>query len=117
MSAYAAKLDRVLSRMGGIYHTRDILERIADGRMQSFVHGNSWLITEINAFPRARTLDWIAAVGDLPDWEALHDDALRFADKLNIPLIRAYGRRGWFPLIEGRGWRTLTVNQVYIKEP
>jgi hypothetical protein len=114
---YHRKLDRVLDRMGGVYHTSDILDRIADGRMQSFVEGNSWLITQVCEYPRAKTLDFVAAVGDLKDWPVLHDLALSYADHLNIPLIRAYGRRGWFPMIEDRGWKILTVNQVYVKEP
>ena len=114
--SYHKKLDRVLDRMGGIYHPSDILDRIADGRMQSFVHGNSWLITEINVFPRARTMDWIAAIGDLDDCRVIHDMALDFADKLNIPLIRAYGRRGWLPDAQRHGWRRVTTNDVYLKE-
>lgn len=102
-ATYQAKLDRVLDRMG-IYHWRDIKERLDDGRMQSFAHGNSFLVTEINQFPRARTMDWLVAVGDIEDWEPIHDEALAFADKQNISLIRAYGRRGWLPRIEERGW-------------
>jgi hypothetical protein len=115
-AVYHRKLARVLDRMGGVYLPQDILARIADGRMQSFAHRNSWLITEVNQFPRALAMDWIAAVGDLDDWRILHHDAIRFADRNNVSLIRAYGRRGWFPLIRDHGWRRLTVNQVYLRE-
>jgi hypothetical protein len=113
---YQHKLERVLDRMGGLYKLPDLLERIGDGRMQSFVHGQSWAITEINVFPHARALDIVAAIGDLDDCRVLHDQVVGFADRLNIPLIRAFGRRGWIPDAEARGWRRLTVNQVYLRE-
>jgi hypothetical protein len=74
------------------------------------------LVTQINVYPRAKALDWIAAVGDLEDWRTIHDAAVSFADKHDISLIRAWGRRGWAPFIKDHGWRTLTVNQVYVKE-
>ena len=113
---YQDKLNRVLERMGGVYHWRDIQERLDDGRMQSFAHGNSFLVTQVQTFPRARTLDWLLAVGDLADWQDIHAQAIDFADRNNISLIRAQGRRGWMPLIKDHGWRELTVNQVYQRE-
>jgi hypothetical protein len=115
-ATYHQKLDRVLDRMGAIYTLRDILERLEDGRMQSFARGNSMLVTQINVYPRARTLDFIAAVGDIEDWEPIHGEALAFADRHDISLIRAYGRLGWWPRIRDHGWRRLTVNQVYQRE-
>jgi hypothetical protein len=115
MIGYEEKLDRVLDRMGGVYHWRDIKERLEDGRMQSFAHGNSMLITQINVYPRARALDWLAAVGDMEDWRPIHDAAIDFAGRHDVSLIRAHGRRGWAPFIRDHGWRTLTVNQVYQK--
>ena len=113
---YHRKLARVLDRMGAVYTLGDILDRLADGRMQSFAHGNSMLVTQISPFPRAKALDFVAAVGDIEDWRPIHDDAVRFADSQDISLIRAYGRRGWMPFIRDHGWRTLTTNQVYVKE-
>lgn len=113
---YFKKLDRVLDRMGRLYTWQDIMERLSDGRMQSFAHGNSLAVTEVAIFPRARVLDIILAVGDLKDCRALHDEVVRFADKLDIPLIRAHGRRGWMPDARDHGWRTLTTSYVYVKE-
>lgn len=116
MIDYPQKLDRVLDRMGGLYAWRDIKDRLDDGRMQSFAYNNSMLVTEIGVFPRARVLDFILAVGDLKDCRAIHDEVMRFADRLDIPLIRAHGRRGWMPDASARGWRPITSNVVYVKE-
>ena len=114
--AYERKLARVLDRMGALYTLGDILERLNDGRMQSFSRGNSMLVTQVNVYPRCLTLDFLAAVGDLKDWRAIHDEAIAFAERHDISLIRAYGRRGWMPFIRDHGWRSLTTNQVYVKE-
>jgi len=116
VQTYGHKLDRVLARMGGMYHWRDIMDRLETGDMQSFAHGNSMLITTVSCFPRSRSMDWVAAVGDLKDWRVIHDAAVRFAGEHGISLIRAYGRRGWAPFIREHGWRELTVNQIYVKE-
>ena len=116
MIGYEQKLARVLDRMGSVYTLGDILERLADGRMQSFARGNSMLVTQINVYPRAKALDFLAAVGDLEDWRPIHDEAMSFAERHDISLIRAYGRRGWMPHIRDHGWRPLTTNVVYVKE-
>jgi hypothetical protein len=116
MISYQEKLARVLDRMGAVYTFDDIRERLNDGRMQAFAHNNSMLVTTISCFPRAKALDFVAAVGDMKDWRTLHDEAIGFAERQDISLIRAYGRRGWMPFIRDHGWRPLTTSQVYVKE-
>ena len=51
---YHAKLARILDRIGGLYSVSDILGAIAAGHMQSFTEGDSWAITKVVQFPRAR---------------------------------------------------------------
>jgi hypothetical protein len=115
---YHQKLARVLDRMGGLYTLQDILTAIADARMQSFVEGNSWAITQVNQYPRARTLQLVALVGRLEDVDALHAKILAYADDVNAGLLSTYGRRGW--LREGSwrrlGWRLKTKNYLYQRE-
>ena len=115
---YHRKLDRVLDRMGGLYLIDDILTRIADGRMQSFAVDNSWAITQVQDFPRARQLQLIAMIGDLKDVDALHGEILSYADKVDAGLIETHGRLGW--LREGSyarfGWRLKAKSHLYQKE-
>jgi hypothetical protein len=113
---YHHKLARVLDRMGGLYGLNDILDRIADGRMQSFVEGNSWIITQIVSFPRAKVLEVFAAVGDIDDLRILHDRILEFAAEIGAGVIRAYGRKGWLPDAAQRGWRVSARYFVYTKD-
>lgn len=113
-SVYHKKLARALDRMGGLYTVHDILARIAAGDMQSFAHGNSWVITSVVDYPRRRVLDVLVAVGDIDDILFLHDVVVDYASKVNASLIRAYGRPGWDQFVKQHKWRV--VNHVYYKE-
>ena len=112
------KLARVLDRIGGLYTINDILTLIAEGKMQSHVVNNSWAITQVQDFPRARQLLLVAMVGDLADLDPLHAKILDYADEVNAGLLSTYGRLGW--LREGSyarlGWRLKSRNQLYVKE-
>lgn len=113
---YHRKLGRVLDAMGGLYTVNDLLTAIADGRMQSFAVGNSWAVTELAQFPRARKLNIVAVVGDMPDMEALQSKILAYAGEVNAGLVSAYGRHGWIPKAEALGWRLKAKNYLYHKE-
>ena len=115
-AVYHRKLARVLDRMGGLFTLNDILTAIAEGRMQSFVEGDSWIITQIVLFPRAKALDVFAAIGDLDDLRILHDRILDFAAEIGAGVIRAYGRKGWLPDAARRGWRVKARYFVYQKD-
>jgi hypothetical protein len=111
-----AKLARVLRRMGDMYRLEDILAKIADGTMQSFVLGDSWLITRIAAFPRRKVLEVIAAVGDKDEILILHDQMIEFAKAEGVGVITAYGRKGWLPSLTDRGWTVRARHFVYARE-
>jgi hypothetical protein len=113
---YHKRLERALDYQGGLYALPDILERVADGRMQSFVHNNSWIVTQISIFPRRRVLDIIGAVGDLGDCRILHGKILAFANEMNVDLVAAYGRRGWARDAERNGWKIKTISYLYHKD-
>jgi hypothetical protein len=115
---YHKKLSRVLDRMGSVYLVQDILAAIAENRMQSFCVGNSWAITQVVDFPRAKVLQLVAYVGDLKDVDALHQKIIDFADEANVGLLSTYGRPGW--LREGSwqrlGWKLKAKNYLYHRE-
>lgn len=115
---YHRKMARALDRMGGLFTLNDILTAIAEGRMQSFVHNNSWAITQVNQYPRARTLQLVAMVGDLADVDALHEQILSYADQANCGLLSTYGRLGW--IREGSfrrlGWRLKTKSYLFHRD-
>ena len=113
---YRMKLAKALERAGSLYVLEDILERLADGRMQSFTCNNSWVVTQISVYPRARVIDIIALVGDLDDGENLHEQVLDFARTMEVDAIIAQGRVGWARLAKSHGWKTVSQNTVFRKE-
>jgi hypothetical protein len=113
---YHKKLARVLERIGGLYTVSDILAAIAEGKMQSFAEGDSWAITQVIAFPRARMLNILVALGDLKECRKLHDRILQYARDNNIGLVQAYGRRGWMPDAMAHGWKARTTSYLYQRE-
>jgi len=118
MIGYEAKLARVLDRMGSTYLVSDILTAIREGKMQSHVVNNSWAVTQVQDFPRARQLQLLAMVGDLADLDPLHAKIVDYADAVNAGLLSTYGRLGW--LREGSfsrlGWRLKAKSHLYQKE-
>jgi hypothetical protein len=116
MHPYHAKLARLLDRMGGLYTVQDILGAIAAGRMQSFVEGETWAITQIACFPRARVLEILVVVGALDDCRKLLDRIFQFADANDIGLVQAYGRRGWLGHPLTSGWKIRTKSFLYQRE-
>jgi hypothetical protein len=110
---YHVRLARALDRMGGGYLVQDILTAIAEGRMQSFAEGDSWAVTQIVDYPRARMIDVLVALGDLEECRRLHDRVLWFARDHDAALVQAYGRRGWIKDAESHGWRVKTTSYLY----
>lgn len=113
---YHQRLERALDRQGGLFALKDILERIADGRMQSWVENNSWAVTQISIYPRRRSLEIVAVVGDLGDCRVLHDRVIAFAKNMGVDLISTYGRLGWIREARRNGWKIKTQNYLYQKE-
>jgi hypothetical protein len=116
MHPYHAKLARLLDRMGGLWTVSDILGAIAEGRMQSFVEGDTWAITQIAQFPRARLLEILVVVGALDDCQRLLDRIFQYANDHDIGLVQAYGRRGWLNHPLTSGWKIRTRSFLYQRE-
>ena len=116
MIGYAQKMARVLDAMGGLYLVDDLLTEIANGTMQSFAQGNSWAITQLQTYPRARKLHVVALVGDLGDTEALNDKVLAYARDNGVGLVSTYGRRGWMEHGHELGWRLKARGFLWHKE-
>jgi hypothetical protein len=113
---YHAKLARTLDRMGGVYNVSDVLKAISENRMQGFADGDSWAITQVVDYPRARVLDIVAAVGDLEACRRLHDRILEYAARNDITFVQAYGRRGWLGDAKRNGWKVRTTSYLYQRD-
>jgi hypothetical protein len=113
---YRMKLAKALARAGDLYSLEDLLERIADGRMQAHVSRETIAVTEISVYPKRRVLTIIILVGDLDDGESLHAQVLAFARKMECDAIVAQARVGWARLAKSHGWKIVSTNMVFRKE-
>ena len=113
---YHKKLARVLARAGDLYTVNDILAEVAQNKMQSWVEGESWALTRIAIYPRAKVVEVLAVVGRLDEARRLHDRILVFASEVGARVIQAYGRKGWLFDAKRRGWKVIAENYVYARD-
>ena len=113
---YYAKLKRTLARAGDLYTVDDIRAELAANTMQSFVEGESMALTRIALYPRAKVVEVLAVVGKIDEARILHDRVLIFAAEVGARVIQAYGRHGWMPDAQRRGWKVIAENHVYQRD-
>lgn len=98
------KAEKALKRYGGTHTLQDVVDAISVGRMQSFVHGVSWAVTQVLDFPRKRVLELFLVVGRMEDMPNLRDQIEAYAKHIEADLIRANGREGWRGFSKESGW-------------
>lgn len=110
------KLRKALKVAGDTYTLEDILIEINEGRMQSFVEGESWAVTQIVDFPRKRYLEIVFAIGNIDELKVIYPQVERYAREIAADGMRAFGRPGWMKQfqIEKHGWSETT--RVYVRE-
>lgn len=108
------RLDRALRLAGNTHTIDDISHAVARGDMQCFVHGDSFVLTEIAITPRAKYLNVFLAVGDL-SLMALQKDLEEFAANNDCKWMQTLGRHGWKAVLPEYGWKpthTLFIHEV-----
>lgn len=110
------KLRKALAIANDAYTLEDILVEINEGRMQSFVEGESWVVTQIVDFPRKRYVEIVFAVGKLDQLKAIYPRLEQFAREIAADGLRAFGRPGWMRQfeIDKHGW--VETTRVYVRE-
>jgi hypothetical protein len=58
------KVERALHDGGDLYTFDDIMALIKEGKMQSFTCGDTWIVTQVNEFPRKKVLEIALVVGE-----------------------------------------------------
>lgn len=109
-----AQLEEALARMGHTHTLEDVVAMISDGRMQSFIHGETWAVTEIIDLPQRRVLQIFLVVGDMDDAIVLHDTVLAYAKAHRCNLLRTMARDGWGKWAKDRGWTNGA--RIYLKD-
>lgn len=108
------RLEKALRLAGNTHTIEDIQQSVARGEMQCFVHGDSFVVTEIATTPRAKYLNVFLAVGDL-SLMALQKDLDDFAERSGCEWMQTLGRHGWKSVLPDYGWKathTLFIHKV-----
>lgn len=108
---YLSRAEKVLAAFGGLFTFSDIIERINDGRMQSFTRNNTLIVTQINEYPRRKVVEIVLLVGDVEDALEMEHDVQEWALNAGATLLMAAGRFGWEPLMTD-GWKAVSANYV-----
>jgi hypothetical protein len=108
------KFDRMLARSGGLYELNDIEQLINEGKMQSFVQGDTWIVTQVNEFPRRKVVEIVFVVGFVADAIQSLPQIYAFANEIGATLIMASNARdGWWDYAQP-GW--MKLGSIYAKE-
>lgn len=97
------KTQRVLHDFGDLYTFDDIMKLIEEGKMQSFVSKSTWIVTQVNIFPRKKILEISLVVGFLEEAVEALPQIYEFARKIGADKVTALGRDGWWKFAEP-GW-------------
>lgn len=106
------RAEKALKDGGGFYDLPDLLSAIEAGTMQSFSHGESWAVTQLQVYPRKRVCEIVLVVGDTKDLPPLEQQVIQFAREQQCDMVRAIGRFGWHRK-RTAGWNT--TNAVYAR--
>ena len=112
MRDFRAEFDQMLIDHGGLYTFDDIMERINDGRMQSFSDGESWIITQVHTFPQKKVVEIAYGIGDLAALlDRVQPEVVEFARSVGAEALIATGRLGW-SRTAGPEWKLLSANFI-----
>jgi hypothetical protein len=103
--AYLQQLHELLAEMGGTHTHEDIIALVENGVFQSFVEGDTWVVTTLIEFPQATVMDIFLVVGEQKDFEVLEKQIEAFARKCGVSFQRVYARPGFEYLIRRRDWK------------
>lgn len=105
------KLERVLHDFGDCYTVNDIMHAIEKGRMQSFVEGETWIITQVLTFPRKKALDILFVIGHLDEARRALPRLEEYARSIGATKIASLAREGWSKFA-GPEWKKTGVSYV-----
>ena len=113
------KMSRMMSKFlkeyGGLYTLDDIIKGIYNGKFQSHVFGDSWVITQVDQFPRDKVVHLTGIVGTIDELRPGFQELYKWSKEIGAIRITGNGRDGWWgPAKNEPGWRR--VGTMYEKD-
>lgn len=96
---------RALDVAGKTHGPEDVARAVSEGRMQAWTAGDSLIVTEVLAFPKAKALNVFLAVGNLDEVMSLQPALEAFGREHGCTVMRMEGRKGWARVLPDYGWK------------
>ena len=107
------KMERWLHDAGDYYTFEDIMDFISEGKFQSFAVGDTWIVTQVDEYPRRKVVHITLVVGNYEEAEQALPEIYEFARSIGATRVTGFGREGWFRH-PAPGWNRLGI--MYAKD-
>lgn len=102
------ELLRALEYTGGTHDIDDVWQGVKDGKLQIWVAPHSVMVTEVEQYPKCRTLHFFLAAGKLEELEAMYPVVMEWGrNEMGCTRASLAGRPGWARsfLTKNNGWQ------------
>jgi hypothetical protein len=107
-------IEDALEYCNGTHIFEDIVQSIAEGRMQLWSAPRGCMVTEIVVYPRKKVLHIFLAGGELDQLLDMNDAMTEWAVSQGCTGGTLTGRVGWKKVLEPMGWKLMHSN--FVKE-
>lgn len=102
---YRKQIDAALAYSGNTYLFEDVVEAVADGRMQMWANGETVAITEVLCYPRKKVLHVFIGSGKRKELFEMLDSAWQWGQEIGCSSMTLAGRKGWMKLMGKFGFK------------
>jgi len=103
-------LEAALERSNGTHTLADVVQSVAEGKMQFWPAPRGCAVTEIVSYPGKKVLHIFLAGGDLDQIVDMDSSAVEFAKMNGCTGVTIAGRKGWARVLKDKGYQeTYTV--------
>ena len=107
-------IEAALEYCNGTYLWEDVVQNIAEEKMQFWPAPRGCMVTEIVVYPRKKYLNLFLAGGELDQLLDMNESITAWAKQWGCDGGMMSGRSGWKKPLEKLGWKVMHVH--YVKE-
>jgi len=107
-------IEDALEYCNGTHQFEDIVQGIAESKMQFWPAPRGCMVTEIVVYPRKKVFNIFLAGGELDQLKDMHDAMNAWAKEQGCTGGSLTGRVGWKKVLEPMGWKL--AHSHFVKE-
>jgi hypothetical protein len=100
-----SRFEKALASDGGTHAVADVIDLVRAGKAQYWERGDGTVITEVQASPRRRVLNYWLVSGRLRDCLDLQAEIDAWGVAEGCTMAAACGLPKWEPILAREGWR------------